>query len=960
MCNTREKHFEDEFVNHFVENGYKLLQNTSYNKKIGLIKDSLERFIENTQPEIYENIQEDIDFVFRTISNEIQRTSVINILRNGVEIFGHKIKLFYSKPVDNRNQQQLINYTKNEFSIVRQLFYNNNNESIDVVIFINGIPIITFELKNPLSGQNIEHAVEQYKNRNKHDLIFQFKRCIAHFAVDPSNLKVTTKIDENNTFFLPFNKYFDENGPETGYKISFLWNEILTIDGLADILQNYVQLKEESKLEEENGELVTKTTTTLIFPRYHQIRAVKNIIRRINEVGPTEHFLIYHSAGSGKSNTISWLAYQLDKLKLKDSKMFNSIIVVTDRIVLDKQIQKNIEQFEYTNGVVESINSSRALKHAIETNKHIIVTTIQKFPHIVDDIKINRNKRYAIIIDEAHSSQAGEYQNKMRQSLEDIVTTEVEKKSVKNVIYVAFTATPKNKTLELFGHNGKPFDTYSMKQAIKEGFILDVLQNYMFYKTYCEAGKNTEESIEVIRGKARKQIIKKIINAAIPQKAEIIVNHFNEKVKHTIYGEGRAMVVCNSRQDAVDYFLEISKLVENLKLDWKPLVAYTGTINVNGREQTEQDLNGNEVLNIPAAFKLKKYRILIVADKYQTGFDEPNLQTMYVDKTLRGVNAVQTLSRLNRVKKGKKSVFVLDFANNPSAIKESFEKYYEDIELAEPSSLENLDELYNIILNYNIIQNEKIQYINDLLNNGSHELINSVIQHIVNTWNNETDDTKVLFRRNSIKFVRAYRYMLQLYNLDEKYSLLYNVLNLTLRLLQFETNSNSINVEEYVDINDINIQKEHEESLSIDNGNGEFIIENQTISRQLRQENTETLMSVINRINNEFGTDLEKDYGITEKDQTLFIEDVEKIQQTDKFKSIINANNTKNQKINQLKQMYEDELINRGATDNDDDFNYYNKMTTKLPNDKEIWIELFAKFMTYGFINIQQILNKDA
>ena len=666
--------------------------------------------------------------IIKRINDQIKLKGVIEVLRKGITdgFTDTKIRLFFDKPVSAYNTKNTALYQANIFSAIRQVYYSTKNRnSLDIVTFINGLPVVSFELKNELTKQNVKHAIKQYKtDRDPNEELFRLGRMVVNFAVDTEEVWMCTELKGDSSYFLPFNKG-NKNGagnePNGGIKTDYLWKEILTRDTFTNIFQNYAKLiTEEKEYKDSKGKKKIKKTKKLIFPRFHQLNAVSKILEDAKEKGAGQKYLIQHSAGSGKSNSISWLAHQLVGLhdKTGASTIFDTVIVITDRRVLDKQIRENIKQYQQVKGVVAAITEgSKQLKFALEDGKKIIITTIQKFPHIVEEIGDLPGNNFGIIIDEAHSSLSGQMARKLNETLakvsdeeklqndlenydeteddevtgEDFIRAIVKaRKLLPNASYFAFTATPKNKTLELFGEpfeqdgktKYKAFHLYSMKQAIEEGFILDVLKNYTTYNTYFKLSKEIEEDPNVNKKQAARAIGRFLSMHPhnLAQKTEVMVEHFRQVVSKKIGGKAKAMVVTGSRLHAVRYKEEFDKYIKEKGYnDIKTLVAFSGKVIYDTYPEgvTEVELNGFKEKELPKKFGSSEYQLLLVADKYQTGFDQPLLHTMYVDKKLSGVKCVQTLSRLNRMCAGKEDTFILDFANDTEDILESFQPYYE-------------------------------------------------------------------------------------------------------------------------------------------------------------------------------------------------------------------------------------------------------------------------------------------
>jgi type I restriction enzyme R subunit len=655
----------------------------------------------------------------------------LDVLRNGFTDYGVKFRMAFFKPETGLNQDTIALYDQNRLKVVRQVYYSQKNKnSVDLVLAVNGLPVATMELKNQFTGQTAGNAKRQYAfTRDNRELLFAFKkRSLVHFAVDPDVVYMTTKLDGSKTYWLPFNRG-NNNGQgnpsnPNGYKTNYLWEEILSKDSWLEIIQRFIHLQ----VDEVEFEGRTFKKEKLIFPRFHQLDAVRKITKDAQTAGAGKNYLIQHSAGSGKSNSIAWLSYRLASLhNAADERIFDSVIIVTDRKVLDQQLQNTIYQFEHKTGVVQKIDKdSNQLAAALDSCAHIIITTLQKFPFVVDKVGELPDRLYAVIIDEAHSSQGGEASKKLKEVLaaktleeaeqedfsdydaEDEIREKVEESCAargqqRNISFFAFTATPKYKTLAVFGQKGadgkpQPFHLYSMRQAIEEGFILDVLENYTTYELYFKLSKTIENDPQLNKKKAAKAIGRfvSLHPYNLAQKAEIIIEHFRQVVAKKIGGKAKAMVVTGSRLHAKRYYDEFKRYIKakeyrNIKI----LVAFSGRVIDDDWPNgvSEPQLTGYGEKELPKVFNQEEYKILICADKFQTGFDQPLLHTMYVDKKLSGVKAVQTLSRLNRTCPGKEDTFIIDFVNDRETIFDSFQPYYEITKVKEEPEPNHLYDL---------------------------------------------------------------------------------------------------------------------------------------------------------------------------------------------------------------------------------------------------------------------------
>ena len=701
-----------------------------YDREYGVDLVQLAHFLRDTQPKAAEALCLGEDSPARRaflsrLQGEITRQGTINVLRQGVKHGPHHLDLFYGTPSPD-NPAAGERYAKNRFSVTRQLRYSRDETqlSLDLGLFINGLPVATFELKNSLTKQTVEDAVQQYKrDRDPRERLFEFRRCVVHFAVDDHEVRMCTDLKGKSSWFLPFNQGWSDgagNPPNPdGLKTDYLWKRVLTREGLTDILENYAQVVETK--DKKTG----RKRRVQIFPRYHQLDVVRKLLADIAANGAGKRYLIQHSAGSGKSNSIAWLAHQLIGLRRDDKPVFDSIIVVTDRRILDQQLRATIKQFAQVGATVGAVkegdgSKTKQLGEYLEQGKKIIIVTVQTFPAALDKIgSEHRGKKYAIIIDEAHSSQGGKASAAMSTALsvsgaeeeeetfEDKINRIMEaKKLLPNASYFAFTATPKNKTLEIFGvpapqPDGKtphhPFHSYTMKQAIQEGFILDVLRYYTPVESYYKLIKKIEDDPEFDTRRARKKLRRYVESHdhAIRLKAEIMVDHFHEQVLslNKIGGQARAMVVTSGIERAIQYYHAIREYLAERKSPYKAIVAFSGEPEYGGVKVTEASLNGFPSSRIADEIQNDPYRFLICAEKFQTGYDEPLLHTMYVDKMLSGIKAVQTLSRLNRAHPQKHDVFVLDFMNDTDTIRESFADYYRTTILSEETDPDKLHDL---------------------------------------------------------------------------------------------------------------------------------------------------------------------------------------------------------------------------------------------------------------------------
>ena len=777
------------------EAGYSQGDPADYDREHAVDLARLMQLLAATQPDVVETLGIGEDgpkrnqFLHR-LQGEVAKRGVVDVLRSGIKHGPAHLELFYGTPTSG-NLKAAERFEANIFSVTRQLRYSRSETalSLDLAIFINGLPIATFELKNKLTKQTVFDAVQQYqRDRDPKELLFQFGRCIVHFAVDDHEAQFCTHLKGKASWFLPFNKGHNDgagNPPNPfGLATDYLWKEILTKEGLTDILENYAQIVEEK--DEKTGRKKYKQ----IFPRYHQLKVVRRLLADSRKNGVGRRYLIQHSAGSGKSNSIAWLAHQLVGLEEGSKALFDSVIVVTDRRVLDKQIRDTIKQFAQVSATVGHAEHSGDLRKFIKSGKKIIITTVQKFPVILDEIgDEHRGRTFAIIIDEAHSSQGGKSSAAMNrvleekgaygfddeETLQDKINEIIEgRKMVGNASYFAFTATPKNKTLEIFGEpepqpDGEvkhyPFDSYTMKQAIQEGFILDVLKSYTPVESYYRLAKTVESDPMFDSKKAQKKLRRYVESHehAIREKAEIMIDHFHAQVigQRKIGGQARAMVITNGIERAIQYFHAFKEYLKERKSPYEPIVAFSGEHEYGGKKVSEASLNGFPSSQIPDKVQQDPYRFLIVADKYQTGYDEPLLHTMYVDKALSGIKAVQTLSRLNRAHPQKHDTFVLDFYNDADTIQLSFEPYYRTTILSAETDPNKLHDLQSDLEGYQVYSQEHIDELVSLyLNGADRDKLDPILDACVATYKDDLDeDGQVDFKGKAKAFVRTYGFL---------------------------------------------------------------------------------------------------------------------------------------------------------------------------------------------------------
>lgn len=891
FTDTSEAGFETTIVNSLInEAGYQAGNPQDYDRSHALDLNKLSNFLQATQPEIAENLCLSIDSPKRTkflhrLQGEIAKQGIINVLRKGVKHGPETITLFYSSPTENNIKAKEL-FEQNIFSVTRQLRYSNDGTqlALDMAIFINGLPIATFELKNKLTKQTVEDAIQQYKNdRDPKELLFQFGRCVVHFAVDDHEVRMCTHLKGKASWFLPFNKGYNDgagNPPNPdGLATDYLWKEVLNRYRLTDILENYAQIVEEK--DEKTGKKKAKQ----IFPRYHQLTVVRKLLSHTKEHGTGKRYLIQHSAGSGKSNSIAWLAHQLVGLERDKKAVFDSIIVVTDRRILDKQIRDTIKSFAQVGSIVGHAERSGDLRRFISEGKQIIITTVQKFPFILSEIgDEHRQNKFAIIIDEAHSSQGGRTASKMNMALSATVFESDEEESIEDKInelmesrkmltnssYFAFTATPKNKTLEIFGEpdsqsdgtvKHRPFHSYTMKQAIQEGFILDVLKNYTPVASFYRLIKAVADEPLFDSKKAQKKLRKYVESNthAIREKAEIMVDHFHAQVMghRKIGGAARAMVITSGIGRAIEYFHAINHYLKYMNFPYQAIVAFSGEHEYGGQKVTEATLNGFSSNLIADKIAEDPYRLLVVADKFQTGYDEPLMHTMYVDKPLAGIKAVQTLSRLNRAHPKKYDTFVLDFCNDVDVIEKAFSDYYRTTILSEETDPNKLHDLQSDLDGYQVYSSEQVDHLVELyLGGADREKLDPSLDHCVAVYSNDLDeDGQVDFKGKAKAFIRTYGFLSSIlpYNNAEweKLSLFLNFL--TPKLPTPKEDDRALGILETIDMDSYRAEIQASISIRLVDENAELDAVPTSAGGRKPEPDMDQLSNIIRTFNDMFG-----------------------------------------------------------------------------------------------------------
>lgn len=1008
---------------------YRQIDASVYNKDVNkdhcIIVEELIAFLKDTQPEEYQKLldakEQDEAAVQRSIVDRIEsemRSKLAKVTHSGVRNntllpqgtlsllrggqfdagYGAKFTLLYNRPSNNKTPEHDIWYSKNRLAIVRQLRYSKvNDNEIDLVIFINGFPIITIELKNALTGQNHHEAIKQYMydRQVKGEKFLEFKRCLVHFAVGTEQAFMTTRLAGEATRFFPFNKCFENRGVKSssGYRTSYIWEDVLRRDNLLDLLQNFItlQVDKEKVYNPKKGDFDEKISEALIFPRYHQRRAVHKLVDDVINRGAGHNYLIQHSAGSGKSNTITWLAYRLSNLyqhASDDKALFDSIIVVTDRRVLNDQLQANIKQFATTEGEVYAIGQGKSaeghhssdLKNAIESRKRIIVTTIQMFPLIADTITLFPDRKYAVIIDEAHSSQSGENARQMRKALsldeaeaidlkdalandeeekineaiDKYLEAEIKRKGNKNnVSFFAFTATPKDKTVELFCEreygSKDPFDTYTMEEAIKEGFIRDVLECYMTFKRYYKLQRDEKFDDKEYDTKKTVRLLSNYVDlqdAAIERKSRIMIEHFATQTANEIEGKARAMLVTRSRLHAVRYKLKFDSIMQEMNLPYRALVAFSGTVNdeETGQEYTEVNMNnlqGN--ISIPEALKMPRYRILIVANKYQTGFDEPLLHTMFVDKKLGGASTVQTLSRLNRTKKGKESTMVLDFVNDAEKVREDFQKYYGVNRMAEEDETDP-NSLYDVkskLRDYGVFDNKDVDLFVRYWLSENKEKVNAVLDQVCDrAIENLEEDILAEFRKTCYSFFKLYTFLSQIITFrDVELEKLAPFCLALYKKLPYKKESLPYDVLNESQLHSYKVQYQSTQNLSLESGDTAMKGMKPGQSQQPQDVVYDWLSNIIKVLNETFGIDL------TDDDKVDLNHLREKVMNDHELLSFFTPENSRDDVRTKFNEQVDSELLSFITTKLD----LYNKLTEDRVNTmfKSTWFnELYDRMVS--------------
>jgi type I restriction enzyme R subunit len=969
-----EKKFE-RYIEHYLNSiEYKSIHYEKYDRNLCLIKDEVLNFIKKTQKDSLKKLQDIYEDdtenrVFNRISSEISSRGIIDVLRNRLVDRGVYIDLCYFEPKSSLNPDHQKLFQSNQFSLVRQLHYSTKNEnSIDMVLFLNGIPIVTMELKNQLTGQNYKHSENQYRfDRDPKEPLLQFKRVLVHLCVDNNQVSMTTNLKGGKTRFFPYNKDIENPPVENDYRSSYLWKEVLNPNSLIDIIENFAHVSNEKEYfyNQEKQTVDTKKFDVQIFPRYHQLELIRNLKAQIKNDGAGNNYLIQHTTGSGKSYSIGWLSHLLTSLyKSKDDKrrIFDSIIIVTDRTNLDDQLRGTVKSLSKVDGVVFGAEKgSKELREFLEKGKDIIITTIQKFPYISEDIVALGDKKFAVIIDEVHSSQNGELSKELKRTLtrneddeeEDFTLESYLEEQIqtrgrqKHISFFGFTGTPKDKTLEIFGtkqpdNKFRPFHVYSMRQSIHEGYTLDVLQNYSTYKRYFKVKEVKEDAIEIDTAQGTKEIFNYVDShqITIENKVKIILDHFFNKSSKEIQGKSRGMIVVKTRKLCVQYFKEINRQLVERKSIFKCLVGFSGEVNFKGdpEKYTEKALNltlGHDG-DVPLGLKNPKYRLLVVANKFQTGFDEPMLQSMYIDKSLKDVQCVQTLSRLNRTMSGKASTFVLDFANDPQSVRYSFQKFYQEVGLEEETDPNKLYDIQASINEFKLFSTEQVEKFCAIFFDKDREEgnLHPVLDEVVDNWNIlDDDEQREDFRLKVASYARLYSYLSQIINFKdiklEKHYIFYRYLSKKLKTKTKE----KFNIENLIDLESLRIQKLHDNIDPLEPTDHEY--KGIKTSVGIYTPPTKDFLSdIIDTINSRYGVNLNDDDKIN-------IDTVrQKIFENEEIEKYMKGANSEQNKQDYFKKQFDNVILSLLK----DRFDFYKKLDENLGLKNLIFDKIYKDY----------------
>ena len=945
-----EEHIERE-LNSLLDDGLQFhskihQRNDSwYDKDLCVVGDEFIDFLKETQKETYDKLHKKYGEntnknILKRLHKEIENKGLIHVLRKGFnDVHGGNIKTLYFQPSSSLNvNYRTDKYLKNKFLLVRQLHYSpHNNNSIDIVIFINGIPILTIELKNQLTGQTVDNSDKQYRfDRNpKGEPLLKFQTCICHFSVDNDKVNMTTKLDGTDTSFLPFNKTLNNLETQSdGFKVDYLWKEVLTPTSLLDIIENFVLFTHTSDYvwSDEKKKVIEKKKPVLIFPRYHQLDVIRKLKSQVLKDGEGTNYLVQHTTGSGKSYSIGWLSFMLTNLFKNNGqdRVFDSIIIITDRKVLDKQLQDTVKSLETVQGVVQQIDkNSEQLRESLTTGKNIIITTIQKFSVVVNRMRELNGMNFGVIVDEVHSSQGGKGTKNLNKTLslnlednvevtDDLVNEEISKirsemksrQKQNHISFFGFTGTPKPQTIEVFGTpvegttQKRPFHTYTMKQSIGEGFTLDVLKSFTPVKRWFKL-KGKGEDVELPEGKGKQELIKWVDSnpETISKKVNIIITHLLNTTVKSIEGRGKGMIIVRSIKDSVKFFFEMNKQLKEkgLQNKIKCVVGFSGEIEHNGEKVTEHSLNkenGFDSKDIPTGFKNPLFRVLIVCNKFQTGFDEPLLHSMFIDKSVSGVQCVQTLSRLNRKTRGKKSTFVLDFVNKVETIQESFQNFYQTTILSEDTDPNLVYDILDKVRNYHLFTPQEIDDWNNIFFKEKRDdsQLQPTLNVVLDRWSELSQEERDSSRTQFSNYCKLYGYVSMIHQFDnielEKHYIFFEYLR-----KKFPVDGlTRIDVSDLVDLESLNLDIKGKLNISLEDEDTIFDPNEYGDGKGKDEEEYDLLSEIINEINEYYGKVPEG----TEEGTKKLIKD---IVNDDEFKKVVKSNNTDSNKRDKLQEI---------------------------------------------------------
>tara|TARA_B100002052_G_scaffold67296_1_gene60630 strand:- start:203 stop:3196 length:2994 start_codon:yes stop_codon:yes gene_type:complete len=951
-----EEHIERE-LNSLLDDGLQFHSKVHqrddnwYDKDLCIVGDEFIEFLKETQKETYDTLIKKYGNnthknILKRLNKVLENKGLIHVLRNGFDdVYGGNIKTLYFQPPSSLNvNYRKDKYLKNKFLLVRQLHYSpHNNNSIDVVVFINGIPILTIELKNQLTGQTVLDSDKQYRfNRDpKGEPLLKFQRCICHFCVDNDRVNMTTKLEGKDTFFLPFNKTLNNSETKSeGFKVDYLWKEVLTPTSLLDIIENFLLFTQKTDYtwNDKKQRVEENKKPLLVFPRYHQLNVIRKLKNQVLKDGVGTNYLVQHTTGSGKSFSIGWLSFMLMNLFRNDGeeRVFDSIIIITDRKVLDKQLQDTVKSIQRVEGVVKRIDkNSEQLRESLTSGKNIIVTTIQKFSVVVNRMRELSGRTFGVIVDEVHSSQGGKGTKNLNKTLslniedeievdDDLVNEEIleirkemkSRQKQNHISFFGFTGTPKPQTLEVFGTSQsdgskKPFHTYTMKQSIGEGFTLDVLKSFTPVKRWFKL-RGKGEDVELPENRGKKELIKWVDSnpETISRKVGIIIEHLLNTTVKSIEGRGKGMVVVRSIKDTVKFFFEMNKQFRErgLQNKIKCVVGFSGDTEHNGEKVTEFSLNkenGFESKDIPKGFKNPLYKVLIVCDKFQTGFDEPLLHSMFIDKPIQGLQCVQTLSRLNRKMKGKKSTFVLDFVNKVETIQESFQNFYQTTILSEDTDPNLVYDVLDKIRNYDLFTPQEIEDWNTVFfsDNRDDSQLQPTLNLVLDRWKELSDEDRDVSRTQFSNYCKLYGYISMVHQFDnielEKHYVFFEYLRKKFPVDRDER----IDVSDLVDLESLNIDVKGKLNISLEPEDTIFDPNEYGDGKGKDEEEFDLLSEIINEINEYYGKLPEG----TEESSKKLIEDIVK---DEDFKQVVVSNNTDSNKRDKIREIYEEKNIN--------------------------------------------------